>query len=83
MALREMTVINETDIEMLNKLRNEHVGSYSMIFDVAKLEDEKPDLLKIHFCMARGRLQHCDSRSNVRYGPNHDSIEPCAVCEEE
>ena len=50
MALREMTVrINETDIEMLNKLRNEHVGSYSMIFDVAKLEDEKPDLLKIHF----------------------------------
>ena len=62
MALREMTVkINETDIEMLNKLRNEHVGSYSMIFDVAKLEDEKPDLLKIHFVWQEEDCEHCDS----------------------
>ena len=27
--------------------------------------------------------EHCDSEGNVRYGPYHDSIEPCAVCEEE
>tara|TARA_B100000287_G_scaffold412445_1_gene442932 strand:- start:3333 stop:3803 length:471 start_codon:yes stop_codon:yes gene_type:complete len=27
--------------------------------------------------------EHCDSEGNVRYGSNHDSIEPCVVCEEE
>ena len=67
--------IEATDVTLMDGMAMPE-GTGSIIGQATPETDFTP------FSVSAESCEYCDSEGNVRYGPNHDSIEPCAVCED-